>query len=135
MAQDPLHPDPNVVCHGPNALKGLLSAPPPALAPTAAQRLELQGLDAALDAYGDLLVSEAVYRVVNGQAEAAGAAMDAAIGLQRPPSLDFIHTPRTGRSLSTTVLSRLPAVDPPADAEVTAESSPGRWPTPRSLSF
>jgi hypothetical protein len=123
--QDPARFDPNVVCHGPNALKGLLTAPPAGLVPNADQRSALQGLDAALDAYGDLLVSEAVYRVVNGQAEAAGAAMDAAIGLQRPPTLDFIRTPRTGRSVSTSVLSRLPAVDPPADAQVNADSSPG----------
>jgi hypothetical protein len=125
FAQDPSRPDPNVVCHGPSALQGLLTAPPAGLIPSANQIEALKALSAALDDYGDLLVSEAVYRVVNGQAESAGAAMDAAIGLRRPPTLDLLRTPRTGRSVTTAVLSRLPAVDPPTDDQVTADSSPG----------
>ena len=75
-----------------------------------------------MDVYGDLLVSEAVHHVVNGRADIAAAAMDAAAGLAQPPSLEVIQTPRSGRSVATTVAFCLPHA--PAPAAVAAATSP-----------
>jgi hypothetical protein len=58
-----------------------------------AQRAALGPLRRALDTYGDLLVAEAVYHVVSGRSEVAGAAMDAATGLTARPDCE---TNRTG---------------------------------------
>ena len=63
----------------------------------------------ALDAYGDLLVAEAVHHVTEGRAEVAGAVMDAAAGLARPPELGLLRTPREGRAVSTASCSALRA--------------------------
>jgi hypothetical protein len=68
----------------------------------------------ALDAYGDLLVAEAVHHVTEGRAEVAGAVMDAAAGFTRPPHLGLLHTPREGRALATSVVVLLRDVPEPA---------------------
>ncbi|MGH2801081.1 MAG: hypothetical protein ACRDM0_26090, partial [Thermoleophilaceae bacterium] len=76
----------------------------------------LAGLDdlrAGLDAYGDLLVAEAVHHVTQGRAESAGGVMDAAAGLSRPPQLDVLRTAREGRAVATTALLLVPAVAGP----------------------
>ncbi len=69
---------------------------------------DLRRIARAVDAYADLLVSQAVFSVVSGRAEVAGAAMDAAAGLSQPPTLDFLTTPRQGRGVNTTVIMGLP---------------------------
>jgi hypothetical protein len=78
-----------------------------------AQRAALGPLRRSLDTYGDLLVAEAVYHVVSGRSEVAGAAMDAATGLTAPPNLEVISTRRTGRGVNTNVVVALPEVDEP----------------------
>jgi hypothetical protein len=122
----PSRPDTHTVCQGLEALDDL--KPGNAIIPLAVGSETDKGLNLlrrALDVYGDLLVSEAVYQVVQGKADAAGAAMDAAVGLQRPPTLEFINTPRQGRSVQTMVLAVIPQHDlPPAD-EVGFQTSPG----------
>jgi hypothetical protein len=125
------------VCHGLEALSGLLDIE---LAPVAlddAQKARLQGLRDqlsgsnkpaqlahirdSLDCYGDLLVAEAVHQVVNGRADIAGAALDAAAGLAPPPHLAFPDTALAGDGLGSAVISLLPADDvPPAPATVSS---------------
>jgi len=103
------------VCHGVNALAGLLDGMAPPLTLTVEQREELHFLRRVLDAYGDLLVAEAVHQVVTGHADRAGAAMDAAAGLGRAPALDFSETPLAGEGLTAAVVSAIPyrpSVDP-----------------------
>jgi hypothetical protein len=73
------------------------------------QEEKLEELREAIDAYGDLLVADAVFDVVSGRGETAGASMEAAAGLDLPPELDVIRTPRAGRALSTVLLGVLPA--------------------------
>ncbi|MEO0644662.1 MAG: hypothetical protein AAFZ17_00690 [Cyanobacteria bacterium J06650_10] len=75
-------------------------------------------LDKALDAYGDLLLAEAVFHLTNGRDQAASAAMEAAAGLARPPVLEVLETPVAGAGLLTTVMLALPSVSSvlPSDA-------------------
>ena len=100
------------VCDG-LAVLGTAADEVDALAPQMTPRLSetLLPLRRALDAYSDLLPAEGVYRVANGRADIAGAAMDAAAGLALPPELEVIRTPRTGRTITTTVLGTLRAPD------------------------
>jgi hypothetical protein len=94
------------------------------------QLAALEHLVAALDAYADLLVAQAVHYVVSGRASIAGAAMDAAAGLAMPPTLEVLHTPRQGRSIATSVMVALPLTGPaPTDA------SPGRIAEPALAAF
>jgi hypothetical protein len=78
------------------------------------QAARLSQLRDAIDAYGDLLVADAVFDVVSGRADTAGAAMEAAAGLDLPPEIDVIRTPRSGHAASTVVLAVLPDLDGPA---------------------
>ncbi|MFF0945488.1 hypothetical protein ACFYE2_14855 [Kocuria sp. CPCC 205300] len=74
----------------------------------------LEQLRSAMDSYGDLLVAEAVNHVTEGRPDVAGAVMDAAAGLSRPPHLGLLRTPREGRAVTTSVVLMLPpAADPP----------------------
>jgi hypothetical protein len=68
----------------------------------------LEELRSAVDAYGDLLVADAVFDVVSGRGETAQASMDAAAGLELPPQLDVIRTPRQGRAVTSVLLAALP---------------------------
>ena len=78
---------------------------------------QLVPLRAALDAYGDLLVADAVHDVTSGRAELAGAAMDAAAGLAKPPDLDVLRTRREGRAVESVAVLVLPgAAQPPLPA-------------------
>jgi hypothetical protein len=113
----PGQPDRGVVCHGADALNDILQNPAPKVAATPAQRDDLTLLSDALDAYGDLLVAEAVHQVVTRRADIAGAAMDAAAGLTAPPTLDFVETPISGESLNTTVISAIQFVTSVTDAD------------------
>jgi|GEM_PF-1386319 len=99
----------------------VLAADEATLGLPAATLTALKPLRAGVDAYGDLLVAEAVHHVVQGRGEVAGAAMKAAAGLSAPPSLEVLKTPRTGRRVASTVLTCLPDVVAPA---LTAQVSP-----------
>ncbi|MDX2815738.1 hypothetical protein PV410_24765 [Streptomyces sp. PA03-5A] len=103
--------EPGRVCSGLAALTALLSAAPP-LPVSPAQKELLEGLRDALDAYGDLLVAEAVHQVVTGRADLAGAAMDAAAGLGAPPTLAFTETPLAADGLTSAVVAAVPYVAP-----------------------
>lgn len=81
------------------------------------QETQLAELREAVDVYGDLLVADAVFDVVSGRGDTAGAAMEAAAGLDLPPEIDVLRTPRSGDSTSTVLLAALPHHDAPAPAE------------------
>ncbi|SFT98154.1 hypothetical protein SAMN05660657_04401 [Geodermatophilus amargosae] len=90
---------------------------------------ELARLREAVEVYADLLVAEAVHHVVDGRAALAGAALDAAAGLARPPVLDVLQTRRDGRAVQTTCLTALPDVTAPSlpdDPLALAETRPAR---------
>jgi hypothetical protein len=99
------------VCDG----LAVLAADPAGLGFDADKRARLVELGFAVDAYGDLLVAEAVHHVTQGRAAVAGAVMDAAAGLSRPPELEVVRTPRQGRAVATSVLVLLPEVPAPAE--------------------
>lgn len=116
------------VCDG----QAVLAAQPSDLPLNAAQLAALDELRSVLDTYGDLLVGEAVYHVVSGRADIAGAAMDAAAGLQSPPNLEFIQTPRPGRAIHNSVAIVLPLQQAPA---VGPNSSPREIADPAVAAF
>ena len=108
----------------------VLKADPATLGLDATRLAGLDDLRAALDAYGDLLVAEAVHHVTEGRADVAGAVLDAAAGLARPPQLALLQTTRSGRALATSVVLALPdtvATDPQSPAEL-ADPADGRVP-------
>ena len=70
----------------------------------AAEQAAMDELRAALDAYGDLLVADAVHLLVEGRADTAGQVMDAAAGLSQPPELSLLRTARDGRGISSSVV-------------------------------
>ena len=74
------------------------------------QEAALQDLRDGLDAYGDLLVADAVHHLIEGRPEIAGAVMDAAAGLSRPPELSLLRTPREGRAVASSVVLALARV-------------------------
>jgi hypothetical protein len=111
------------VCDG----QAVLAADPTTLGLNAATLDRLDRLRRAVDAYGDLLVAEAVHDVVQGRPEAAGAAMDAAAGLARPPALELLRTAREGRAAETTcalVLQDAATPPLPADPDALAAVNP-----------
>ncbi len=75
---------------------------------TAAERTAVENLRSILDAYADLLVADAVHKVVGGRMDLARPAMEAAAGMSTPPELDVLRTPRQGRSATTSVRVVLP---------------------------
>jgi hypothetical protein len=81
------------------------------------QEAQLGELREAVDVYGDLLVADAVFDVVSGRADTAGAAMEAAAGLDLPPDIDVLRTPRPGDSASTILLAALAHHDAPATVD------------------
>jgi hypothetical protein len=98
----------------------------------------LAELRAAVDAYGDLLVAEAVHHVTQGRAETAGAVLDAAAGLARPPQLELLRTPREGRAVATSVVLALPArpePELPADPAAQALVAPAALADPAAAQF
>ncbi|WP_048555595.1 hypothetical protein, partial [Nostocoides japonicum] len=110
----------------------VLAADPSSLGLDAERLAGLDELRAALDAYGDLLVAEAVHHVTERRPDIAGAVMDAAAGLSRPPELALLRTPRSGRTISSEVLLVVPARAAPA---VSAEASPARLADPSTFAF
>lgn len=93
----------------------------------AGQEAAVAELREGLDTYGDLLVADAVHHLVEGRPEIAGAVMEAAAGLARPPELSLLRTPREGRAVSTSVvlaLAHAPAPPLPATDDARALLSP-----------
>lgn len=78
----------------------------------------------AVDAIGDLILSEGVFHLVGGQTTRAGAATDVLAGtLVPPPEADVVSTPARGTAVTHRVLV---ALDP--------ASGPSAWPdSPRAL--
>jgi hypothetical protein len=107
----------------------VLGADPATLGLDATRLAGLDDLRAALDAYGDLLVAEAVHHVTEGRADVAGAVLDAAAGLARPPQLALLQTTRSGRALTTSVVLALP------DAAATDPQSPAELADPAAAAF
>ena len=68
----------------------------------------LDDLRAALDAYADLMVTDAVHDVVGGRADAARESLEAAAGLAAPPGLRLLATPHEGGTVRTDVAFVLP---------------------------
>jgi hypothetical protein len=103
------------VCDG---LRALAAEPFP-LDVDETQAAALQELRDGLDGYADLIVADAVHHLVEGRADVAGATMEGAAGLNRPPELGILRTPREGRAVSTSVLLALAHVpdQPPPTAE------------------
>lgn len=120
------------VCDGLRVLD-MLRTNPDELSLTEPQLASLAPLGEAVDTYGDLLVAGGVYDVVSGRTALAGAAMEAAAGLDAPPTLDVLRTPRGGRTVGTTVVITLP--DAPAPAPVDAHTSPGALAEPSVAAF
>jgi len=110
------------VCDGLAVVQRFLDAPA-SLGLSAVQLDAIGPLAEALDTYGDLLVADAVFDVVSGRTGLAAQAMEAAAGLDAPPRLDVLRTPRSGQSVSSTVLTALPSAAGPA--VVDAATSPG----------
>jgi hypothetical protein len=103
-----------------------------------AARAALEPLRAVVDVYADLLVAEAVHHVVEGRAATAGAALDAAAGLARPPDLEVLRTRREGRAVETTCVIALPDVplpDLPADPDALAAVRPARIADPAAAAL
>ena len=65
---------------------------------------ELNRLADLYDAVADLMVAEAVHQNVLGNNERAGAVIAALDRQERPPSLDFMRTPRSGTSYTQRLL-------------------------------
>ena len=72
--------------------------------PAGLSSASLDDLRAALDAYADLLVTDAVHDVVAGRPDAAAEALEAAAGLGAPPELRLLRTPREGGTVRTDVV-------------------------------
>lgn len=117
------------VCNGQAALDDLLNsalngAPNQAgLTVTAENRDRLLQLRRALETHADLLVAEGAYQTISGRGDIAGAAMEAAAGLNAVPSLDFLRTPQNGLTLNTSVIAAVPYVPPPQFVDTA--TSPG----------
>ncbi|MCC6804989.1 MAG: hypothetical protein IT319_19060 [Anaerolineae bacterium] len=117
------------VCNGQAALDDLLNSalngiPNQAgLSVTPENRDMLLQLRRALETHADLLVAEGAYQTIAGRADIAGAAMEAAAGLNAVPSLDFLRTPQNGLTLNTSVIAAVPYV--PLPQIVDAATSPG----------
>ncbi len=113
-AMRPERQDPHEVCNGIAALRSLLGKDPalpqgdPVFPLRESQRRALQRIDAALDAYGDLLMADGTMQLVNRQPERAAESMDAASGFTRPPAFEFTRTPPSGYQLESLVLCALP---------------------------
>lgn len=130
-AMFPERKDPNEVCNGESALRGLLAGDP-AFPLTADQQRRLRHLSDALDTYGDLLMADGVMQLVNREIDRAAATMDAAAGFTRPPSFDFLRTPPSGYQLESVVVSALPFV---SVDDLDPSANPGRLADPSVAAF
>lgn len=85
---------------------------------------DFNDLRAALDTYADLLVTDAIHDVVEGRAEAAGEALEAAAALGAPPEFRLLRTQRSGSTVKTSVQVALPWNDDWEDPDALDGRSP-----------
>ena len=110
-----------------DALQQLVKFPPPPaevfVMPPQEQRnqlaAELDRLADSYDAVADLLLAETVHQNVLGNHERAAAALGALDRQGRPPRVEFVRTPRTGKSYSQRLL-----------VLIGDDSYPPSWPAP-----
>jgi hypothetical protein len=119
------------VCDG----LAVLGADPFPVALDAEHEAEIADLRTALDAYGDLLVADAVHHLVEGRADIAGEVMAAAAGLSGPPELSLLRTRRSGRVVSTSAALAIPHVPASPAAADTAQLSPATLLDPSVAAF
>ncbi len=86
--------------------------------------VELNRLRDALDAVGDLLLTEGVFHAVQGNYDRAGAALEAAAGTGRPPEIDAVRTPVSGPGLRHRVCLLLPPAAPLPNAGPRTRAEP-----------
>jgi hypothetical protein len=84
-------------------LLGTLVPAPPAT-DQASLGAELDRLADLYDAVADVMVAEAVHQNVLGNNERAGAVLAALDRQDRPPAMDFVRTPRSGKSFAQRLL-------------------------------
>jgi hypothetical protein len=66
---------------------------------------ELTELDDAVDALADVLVAESVHQLTQGNAQSAGATVDAlSRGEAQPPEIEVVRTPRSGTAVTHRLL-------------------------------
>lgn len=87
-------------------------------------RLILKDLTEINDAVSDLLLFEGIYQAAQGNAERAGAALDACAGLGMPPEIESVATPSVGPNLRHRVCLLLPWVDLTSAAGARAAADP-----------
>ena len=94
---------------------------------------ELRALDDAVDALADLLVAESVHQLVQGNAQRAGATVDAlSRGDAQPPDVEVVRTPRAGTAVTHRLLVLAdPAAPPPAGRPTPRRSAPRSSPRSR----
>ena len=110
-----------------DALQQLVKFPPPPaevfVMPPQEQRnqlaVELDRLADSYDAVADLLLAEAVHQNVLGNHERAAAALGALDRQGRPPRVEFVRTPRTGKSYTQRLL-----------VLIGDDAYPPSWPSP-----
>lgn len=78
--------------------------PPPSASERDAIAAQLDRLADTYDAVADVLVAEAVHQNVLGNNERAGAALAALDRQERPPRIDFVRTPRSGKHYAQRLL-------------------------------
>ncbi|MDQ3764666.1 MAG: hypothetical protein M3460_24940, partial [Actinomycetota bacterium] len=86
------------------SITGIPLQPSPPPAERDGLNREVQRLADAYDAVADVLTAEAVHQNVLGNNERAGAALAALDRQGRPPRLDFVRTPRTGKTFTQRLL-------------------------------
>jgi hypothetical protein len=70
---------------------------------------EVRRLDQALDAVSDLYAAESIFQTTQGNAERAGAALDALSRSGNLPEPEFVRTPRSGFTITHRMAIQLPA--------------------------
>lgn len=95
-----------------------------AVLPAGIDREAFDDLRVALDAYADLLVTDALHDVVEGRATAAAEALEAAAGLGAPPEFRLLRTQRGGSTVKTSVVVALPWLSDWDDPALAVGQSP-----------
>ena len=90
---------------------------------------EIDRIGDSMDSLGDLVISESVYQVVQGNHVRAAAVVEALAGGKSIPELQFINTPRTGVVVTHRAILHFDRI------ETASAAAPAGWPstlTPRS---
>jgi hypothetical protein len=104
---------------------GFTDLPPASAAEAAAIDAEVASLREASDGVGDLVLSESVYQVVQGNFDRAAANADALAKGGYPPEIEVVKTPRSGRALTQRCALQFDTgVDPDSSPEPLLAVSP-----------